>query len=75
MSGGGKACWAAGGAEPTIADFVLYDVVEQSRMLAGGILAAGGLKCVHTCVCVYLRLCVAGWLAGRLVQHNRMPSK
>lgn len=47
VQNGGKARWAAGGAAPTIADFVLYDVVEQARTLAGGILAAGGLKCVE----------------------------
>lgn len=41
---GGASCWAAGGNKPTIADFVLYDVVEQCRTLAGGILAAGALK-------------------------------
>lgn len=46
QNSGGQARWAAGGTEPTIADFLLYDVIEQARTLAGGILAAGGLKCV-----------------------------
>ena len=45
--GGGQARWAAGGTAPTVADFVLYDVIEQARTLAGDILAAGGLKCVE----------------------------
>lgn len=46
----GPSCWAAGSRDPTVADFALYDVVEQSRTLAGGILAAGGLKYVCACV-------------------------
>ena len=53
--------WAVG-AGLTIADFVLYDVVDQARALAHGALAAGGHRCVallseYVCVCVCVCVC------------------